>query len=98
MNPRLVCKIIDLYMHRILVSDKVCILPSLQVKEMKPKVHVSVVKHISKKPYELGSQITEEFVIYGEVITDEALVKAASQRSRQAGYIPKSVVCLSDDL
>ena len=98
MNPRLVYKIIDLYMHRILVSDEVCILPSLQAKEMKPKVHVSVVKHRSTKAYELGSQLTEEFVIYGEVITDEALVKAASQRSHKAGYIPKSVICLPDDL
>ena len=65
---------------------------------MKPKVHVSVVKHISTKPYELGSQLTEEFVIYGEPITDEALVKAASLRNHQAGYIPKSVVHLPDDL
>ena len=85
-------------LHKMLISVKVCILPSLQAKEMKPKVHVSVVKHISKRPYELGSQITEEFMIYGEPITDEALVKAASQRSRQAGYIPKSVVHLPDDL
>ena len=65
---------------------------------MKPKVHVSIVKHRSTKAYELGSQLGEKFMIYGEVITDDALVKAASQRSRQAGYIPKSVVHLYDDL
>lgn len=71
----------------------------LQADQIKPPVHVAIESYISQKSYEVGSHVGEKFIVCGpEVILDEEVVKVASQRSHQAGYIPKEIVHQLDDL
>ena len=45
-----------------------------------------------KTSYELSSQAGERFLVFGDAPSEGSLVKAASQSSRQVGYIPKGTI------
>ena len=61
-------------------------------------MHVATEKYASHKSYELKSQVGEMFLVYTADATTENLVKVASRRSRQVGYIPKEVIHQRDGL
>lgn len=61
-------------------------------------MHVATEKYTPQKSYELKSQIGERFLVYQDFNSDEKLVKVASRRSRQVGYLPKEVIHQLDDL
>ena len=71
----------------------------LQAEETKPKVYVATEDHHSNKPYyELNAQVGEKFLLYGNTLIEGTLLKVASKRTRQVGYIPMELIHPLDEM
>ena len=71
----------------------------MQADEIKPSLYVATERSKPLKSYELGSQVGEKLLVHGDnMMSNEELVKVASRRSRQVGYIRKEIIYKLEDL